>query len=156
MSEPRKLRYESRSAAARPGWWRAVWRWLFDAPRSPSVVGAVVWWEARRIPVNLVLGVYGVGCVLAIYALVGMSGGLQPGEDVVEPMGVMLAGFAFNVCYTLGWLVEAPVRLFLGARSPELGPAMLKTGLAFSAFVFALPVVLSVGYLCLRALGVVR
>ena len=31
---------------------------------------------------------------------------LQPGEDAVEPMALLLAPFAMNLCYTAGWVAE--------------------------------------------------
>src|SRR5215469_15016092 len=69
---------------------------------------AIVWWEIRRIPFNLIILAAGI-VSLATIELVG-SYVVEPGDDAVEPLliwfGVMAYGLAANVCYTLGWLTE--------------------------------------------------
>src|SRR4051812_19264229 len=131
-------------------------RWLFTPPNLTGVGRSIIWWEKRRIPVNLVIGIYGIVCLLISFAAINASHVLQPGEDAVEPMAIILAPIAFNVCYTFGWLVEAAVRIAAPAASPKLGPRLLLAGLIFSFCVISLPAVFWLGYVCLKALGIIR
>jgi hypothetical protein len=65
----------------------------------------------RRIPVNLLIGVSGVFCPVALFWAIVSGDVLKPGEDAVEPLAIMITPLLFNICYTLGWLVEVPARL---------------------------------------------
>jgi len=67
------------------------------------------------------------------------SGQLAPGEDAVEPIGLIFAPLGINVLYTLGWLVEVPARLIEPRLSPRFGPFLLMTGLALGLFLISLP-----------------
>lgn len=119
-------------------------RWLFTPLPSPSPGRAILWWELRRIPVNLLIGVYGIVCLLIFYAVITHSPALQPGEDAVEPLAVILAPIAFNVCYTLGWLVETSARALAPRLTPKLGPRLLFIGLVFSLIVVtSIPILLA-------------
>ena len=81
---------------------------MFTPPQSPSWWRVVLWWEARCIPYNIFVGLYGAVCLLAFYWAIGASGRLRPGEDAIEPLALLLAPVAVNLAYTLGWLVEVP------------------------------------------------
>jgi hypothetical protein len=69
---------------------------------------AIVWWEVRRIPYNIVLAL--LGSVTGITVLWIGSHFVLPGEDVEEPLGMLvgaiLYGIAANIFYTLGWISE--------------------------------------------------
>src|SRR5258708_36117381 len=84
------------------------------------------WWELRRIPFNVIVGTYGVVCLLAFFWAIGTSGRLEPGEDAVEPLALLAAPFAINVLYTLGWLVEVPARLANHRLPTRFGTVLLK------------------------------
>jgi hypothetical protein len=131
---------------------RAPCRWLFAPQRRPGVWRSIAWWESRRIPVNLLIGVYGISCLAVFFWAVVSSDVLQPGEDAVEPIAIMFAPFFFNICYTLGWLVEVPARLANPELSPNFGPLLMKLGLGFSFCVISIPAVFWVGYRCLQLL----
>lgn len=100
-------------------------------------LGTIGWWELRRFLYNGLVLVAGISSLL----LVERFTHVPPGEDVVEPLAVLFFGFACNVCYTAGWLLEvlritpAPWRrlLFWG-------------GTLFSVVVAALPGLLAMGY----------
>jgi hypothetical protein len=69
---------------------------------------AIVWWELRRIPFNAILLVTGV-CSFAL--ILGIGSLLQtPGDDWIEPLGIVIGGILYvvgaNLCYTLGWATE--------------------------------------------------
>jgi hypothetical protein len=68
----------------------------------------ILWWELRRLPYNIAVGITGL-VSLVLMELIGASF-VAPGEDVEEPMGIILGtlvfGFLANVGYTLGWIAE--------------------------------------------------
>jgi hypothetical protein len=124
-------------------------------------VGSVIrWWEVRRLPINLIIGGYGIVCLIVFFAAISVAHVLKPGEDAVEPLALMAAlvvvPVVFNICYTLGWLVEVAARALTPGLSPKLGPRLLMAGLAFSLCIISLPAVFWVGYVCLRVVGVVK
>lgn len=90
----------------------------------------IFWWEIRRILYNLIVLFFGFLSLGIISALVS----LQPGEDLVEPIAVLLFAVLCNIGYTLGWFTELFVK-----RSTTYGPKMFKIGLIFTLFVVMLP-----------------
>jgi hypothetical protein len=110
-------------------------------PRDPLRCGAVLWWELRRIPYNLVIGGYGIACLLVFFWGITTSGELRPGEDAVEPLALFAAPFIANVCYTAGWVVELFTHLLIGP-SPQIGTFLFKLGLGFSLFVISIPAII--------------
>jgi hypothetical protein len=77
--------------------------WLFTSPSSTSSAWRVIaWWEARRIPFNIVIGLYGLVCLLVFFWSIETSGHLPAGEDAVEPIALIFAPFGINILYTLG------------------------------------------------------
>ena len=115
-----------------------------------------MWWELRRVPVNLLIAVYGVLCLVVFFWAILSSDVLRPGEDAVEPLAIMITPVLFNIWYTLGWLMEVPARLADPKLSPRFGPILMKVGLGFSFFVIGLPALLWVGYRCLQLLRTVH
>jgi len=109
-----------------------------------SVRHAVVWWEKRRILFNLAVLAAGLVTGLVI-ELVG-SRLAQPGEDVEEPLGIIVGVIVFalaaNVCYTLGWITEI---IWSGgdvARTEAMRPKVFRIGLIFSIIITLLPGIL--------------
>jgi hypothetical protein len=130
----------------------ALFRWLFAPQRRPGVWRSIVWWELRRVPVNLLTGVYGVFCLVVFFWAIVSSDVLQPGEDADGALAIMIAPVLFNICYTLGWLVEVPARLANPRLSPRFGPLLMKLGLGFSFCVISTPALFWVGYRGLQLL----
>jgi hypothetical protein len=125
--------------------------WLFAPQRIPVPWWRVIlWWELRRIPFNLLIGFYGIVCLVLFYWAITTSGQLQPGEDAEEPLALILAPFAANACYTLGWLLELPMRFFIPELSPMFSPVLLKLGIGISFFIISVPAVFWVGYRVLQ------
>ena len=130
---------------------------LVHAPAAVRRLGRViVWWELRRIPFNLLIGAYGILCLLLFFWAITTSGHLQEGEDAVEPLALLAASFAANACYTLGWLVELPMRSVIPRLSPQFGPLFLKLGLGFSFLMISISAVLWLGYRLLQVFHVLR
>jgi len=115
----------------------------------------IAWWELRRIPFNIIVGTYGVICFAVFLSAITTSGYLQPGEDAVEPLALLAAPFGINLLYTLGWLVEIPVRLLVPGLSSRFGPMLLKLGFGLGLFLITMPAAIWSGYLLLQLVGVV-
>jgi hypothetical protein len=105
---------------------------------------AIKWWELRRPLYNFVLFV--VGAVTILIALLIGERFVAPGDDFIEPMGLLLGALAYgvmaNVCYTFGWISEI---LWCGddpLRAAVLRPKIFKIGLIFSVVLTLHPSVL--------------
>jgi hypothetical protein len=130
-------------------------RWFFSDRGLPTTSWRVVgWWELRRIPFNLVVGTYGLVCLLVFLWAIDTSGHLEPGEDAVEPIALLAAPFVINALYTLGWLVEVPARLANPNLSPHFGAALLKAGLRLGLALISVPAVVWLGVRVFQVLGI--
>jgi hypothetical protein len=129
--------------------------WLFSNPSDPASTRAIFsWWEARRLPFNIIIGTYGMLCLVVFFAAITTSGHLQPGEDAVEPLAMMMAPIIVNVLYTLGWIVEIVYRSIAPDVSPRFGPRLLKLGLGLGLFFSTLPAAYWSGYRLIQWVGV--
>ena len=114
--------------------------WLFAVPEAERTnLSVILWWEKRRLAYNAIIGLYGICSVALFFTFIELSGKLQSGEDAVEPLGLFLAPFAINFCYTAGWIVELCVRVLGPDHKVVLGPQLMKLGIGFSLFVASLP-----------------
>lgn len=104
---------------------------LFAARPAGNRLDIIVWWEVRRIPYNLVLGL--IGCIdLIAMAFANMLGPLVA-------VGSILFAVAANVCYTAGWVTELVwIGHSLGTER-EFAPRAFRAGLAFSCVLTSLP-----------------
>ncbi len=121
---------------------RGLFRWLISRPQRPlRPFEVIVWWEVRRVPYNVIIGAAGAISLLLFFAFITWSGELKPGEDAVEPMALLLAPLAANVCYTAGWIGELML-LLVRRHSPVVGPLLFVAGTVFSLAVVLLPAAL--------------
>jgi hypothetical protein len=131
--------------------------WMFSDQVSPPTTWRVIaWWELRRIPFNLIVGVYAVACLAVFVWAILTSGHLEPSEDAVEPIALLAAPIAINMLYTLGWLTEVPLRLLKPGLSPRFGPLLLKLGLGLGLILIAIPAVFWGGYRLCQIAGIAR
>src|SRR5208282_2455854 len=101
--------------------------WFFAEQNAPfQWQRIIVWWEIRRIPYNLIVGFYGLICLVVFYWAINSSGQLKEGDDAIEPLALIFAPIGVNICYTLGWFVQL---LFRKKSSPRFAPFLLKLGL---------------------------
>ncbi len=136
---------------------RRLAQWLSTGPEVPATPwGVVAWWELRRIPFNVIVGAYGVVAILVFFWAIGTSGHLEPGEDAVEPIALLAAPFVINALYTLGWLLEVPVRLAKPSLSRQFGVRLLGLGLVFGLGLITLPAGIWLGVRALQVLGMVK
>lgn len=119
--------------------------------RDPGVTGAwqvIGWWEMRRIPYNLLLGIAGVVSVavsfLAAAVIVPVVGDPRPDP----PLFLLVAAFGVvaNVLYSGGWMMELVWRRLWPAGSARLAVQTFGLGLLLSVMVALLPAVGAVAY----------
>lgn len=101
---------------------------------------AIVWWEIRRIPFNLL--VLAVG--LVTYLIVAFAGSrmLGPDADFGNPfLGVIFYAIGANLCYTLGWITELLWAWGNTAQTETIRPKVFRAALIFSAILTLLPAI---------------
>ncbi len=106
---------------------------------------AIGWWEARRVPFNLIVGSVGIVSA-AIVTIVGSGSYFLFNSDFNLPdpplfalFFVMLYAIAANVCYTGGWIAELMIRTTWPAQADRFATLTLSSGVLFSVLVTALP-----------------
>ncbi|MHC4118406.1 MAG: hypothetical protein ACYSWO_12970 [Planctomycetota bacterium] len=120
-----------------------LFRWFVTVPEGPRTVGRIiVWWELRRIPYNIIVGVLGVTSLTLFYFFILHCDVLAPGEDAVEPIALFAAPFFINIAYTAGWIVELMLKVLSRRENRRVGPILFKLGLEFSIIVVFLPAVI--------------
>jgi len=101
---------------------------------------AVVWWEIRRVPFNLVILAAGIVSALVI-AFVG-SRVFGADQDIGSPfMEAAFYAIAANLCYTLGWITELLWAWGDTAQTETIRPKVFRVGLIFSAGLTVLPAI---------------
>ncbi len=122
---------------------RAFFKWLMTPPEKPeSWFHTIGWWELRRIPYNLIVGLLGIASLAMFFLFIHLAHELKPGEDAVEPLALILAPIVINILYTGGWVCELLLRITWKEKSPDIGPIFLKTGISFSVCVVLFPIVM--------------
>jgi hypothetical protein len=109
---------------------------------------------------NLVVGVVAVVSFAIYYVSIICTGVLQRGEDVVEPVALLampiIGPIMVNICYTAGWLVDAPLRFLFPALRPRFTSWLFALGFAFSMLLVSLPAVYWGGYRLLQMLHLLQ
>lgn len=114
-------------------------RLLFRHTGDSTTTGEIIrWWESRRILYNTVVGGTGVLTLVAANLLMLSSPG--PRGDGIPFFLPVIYGVAANVCFTGGWIAELALRPLFGRRTPVVGAALFRYGLAFSVGLTALPI----------------
>jgi hypothetical protein len=124
--------------------------WLFTVPdreRTPSEI--ILWWESRRIPYNLIVGLFGL-ISLGIIALIEINSPYAMGTGF-PLLCIIFFGLGANVFYTGGWIVELLARGMSKEPSRNLGSQLLLAGLVFSVLLDFIPLVFFIANLCWRA-----
>ncbi|MEI8313978.1 MAG: hypothetical protein WCG79_00860 [Verrucomicrobiota bacterium] len=101
----------------------------------------IVWWELRRIPYNLAVGVIGI-VNLAAFAFINdtlLKPYLAFENRDWEPLSVVLFAFAANFFYTSGWVTELIVSRIAPERARRFGPIAFGLGLGFTVLLTFLP-----------------
>jgi hypothetical protein len=114
------------------------------------------WWEARRVPYNLIVGATGLATG-TIMLITGFVVEIFLGEPVGIPDPPLVVIFALvfyaimaNICFTGGWVIELAVHRIWGEQAQSFGPISFTLGLLFSIALTIAPVFLVVGVVLLR------
>ena len=119
---------------------KLCFKWLVEPPKKPeSWLHIIGWWELRRIPYNLIVGILGIASLAMFFLFIHLANELELGEDAVEPMALIFAPIAINILYTGGWIVELFLRIIWREKSPHIGPILLKLGISLSVCAIFLP-----------------
>jgi hypothetical protein len=124
---------------------------LFRRPAAPKTAWEIIsWWEARRIPYNLIVGISGLISILPILGtafvtdrLVGEPAGL-PDPPFFAFLGVVAYGVAANICFTGGWILELVSRRVWGERAEAFGEIAFALGTLGSVVLTFVPAALIV------------
>ena len=139
---------------------KALLGWLFTRPIGPLPSGAVIrWWEARRVPYNMIVGMVGLissSVMVAVAFTCESRGGALiglPDPPAFALVAVLLYGILANVCYSGGWITELLVAKLWFVDTARFGPIAFTLGIAFSVLVTLIPAVLVVAMAALTSCG---
>ena len=111
----------------------------------------IKWWEVRRIPFNLIVGVTGLlsgtmvfGVAFVAERVTGEATG-WPDPPMFIFLAVIAYGIMANVCYTGGWVMELLASRVWGDRAEAMGEISFTLGMLFSVALTLLPAVVIVG-----------
>ena len=114
---------------------------------AASAWETIGWWEARRIPFNLIVGGTGiVSCVvvgvvgLGSYFLFNSEFGL-PDPPLFALFAVIIYGVMANVLFTGGWVVELVVRKAWPQQADRFATLCFSLGLVFSVLLTLAPAI---------------
>lgn len=124
--------------------WLTRSRLFSRAIPAQSTWGIVKWWELRRAPYNLIVGLTGIvgGGVSLALALAAEWRGIEvpfPDPPLFVIILVVIYGIAANFCFTGGWISELVARRIWGARAEAYGEISFCFGMVFSVFLTLLP-----------------
>jgi hypothetical protein len=113
-----------------------------------SAKDVIGWWEARRVPYNLIVGIAGIVSSIVAVVVVLASSFLGNGDfDLPDPplfavFGVILYAIMANICFTGGWLAELVVRKIWPHEADRFATLSLSLGLIFSVLLTLTPGIL--------------
>ena len=126
---------------------------------DPDIWKTIAWWEARRIPYNLLVGATGlVSSAMCLITgilcehFLGDPIGI-PDPPVFALLGVAVYGIMANLCYTGGWVAELLVQKIWPAKGNDFGRISFFLGLGFSILLTVTPAILIATIGALSLLG---
>ncbi|MBY0492821.1 MAG: hypothetical protein K2Y23_01280 [Cyanobacteria bacterium] len=112
-----------------------------------SALDIVLWWEARRLLFNLLVGAAGVITCVGLVTIAVIGGYISgepdfgfPDPPIFAILGVIAFGIMANVCYTGGWIVELIVRRAWPQESQQLATLSFTLGIILAVLVTLLPI----------------
>jgi hypothetical protein len=116
---------------------------------SPASAWQVIgWWEARRIPFNLVVGIAGLlSCLVFGVISVGSfflfnSDFGSPGSPFMSVVGGLVYGIAANIFFTGGWAAELAIRKLWPAQADRFATLTYSLGVTFSVLLTLAPAII--------------
>jgi hypothetical protein len=135
---------------------------LFRRPDHFSSWGKIVlWWELRRLPFNLAVGLTGILTCLGMFCLAAYSewrfgDAIGLGSPLFAVFGIIAYGVGANVCYTGGWVSELIARLIWKEQSEHFGKIAFALGMIFSVILTVVPFVLCSAIVLLKSMGLIK
>jgi hypothetical protein len=121
---------------------KLAWHWFFTVQEVDRGIWRIIlWWELRRIPYNIMVGILGIPCFAIFMFSILYAGNLSPGEDAVEPLATIFAPIALNIAYCAGAVAEITLHYLWRVRSSLTAPSLLKLGITFSILITIFPAV---------------
>jgi len=105
----------------------------------------ILWWEARRLFFNIVVGIAGLITIVIMLFTAVIAEKLfnepigWPDPPLFAIIGVILYVIGANVCYTAGWLAELISRKVWREKAKDLAEILFTLGVVFSFFLTLLP-----------------
>ncbi len=105
----------------------------------------ILWWEARRLFFNIVVGVAGVMTIVVMLFSAAIAEKLfnepigWPDPPLFAIFGVVLYAIAANVCYTGGWLAELMSHEIWGEKAKGFAEISFSLGIVFSFLLTLIP-----------------
>ena len=119
--------------------------------RNTPMVSArqtIGWWEARRVPFNLIVGIAGIMTIavvivvsLAAYFLFSSDFGF-PDSPLLAVFGVIFYALVVNICYTGGWIAELVIRTLWPEQADRFATLSLSLGVLLTVLVTLLPAII--------------
>ncbi len=108
------------------------------------------WWEARRAPFNLIVGIAGIATVATGTVAMGVANAFleTPVHRPDPPLFffTLLYAIVANVFYTGGWVAELVWVQLWGKAQNDLAVVSFRLGLLLSVLVTLLPAVISIAF----------
>jgi hypothetical protein len=98
----------------------------------------ISWWELRRLPYNLIVGLGGA-LGLLLFVQLNKLPPMLASPPTVHLLPVILFGTGANFFYTAGWVAELIARDLWPEKAPRLGPQLLLTGSLLSVMLALFP-----------------
>ena|ERR1700722_757129 len=106
------------------------------------------WWEARRIPYNLIVGSAGI-LTCTVFLIIEVAAQIffnsdfgLPDPPIFAVLGIFIYGILANACFTFGWLTEIFVRKIWPEESDRFATTTFLLGLIFSVLLTLIPAVI--------------
>lgn len=105
----------------------------------------ILWWEARRIFFNIVVGIAGAASIVVMLFSAAIAEKLfnepigWPDPPIFAIFGVIAYAVAANICYTGGWIAELISREVWGEKAKGLAEISFTLGVVFSFFLTLVP-----------------
>lgn len=108
-------------------------------PAGRSWQAKILWWEVRRIPYNLILGICGIASILIMETAFDLPPSLPFAERDWEPFSIIIFAVLANIFYTAGWIVELLIQNQPHENIKSFAPRYYYKGLVFSVWLAFLP-----------------
>jgi hypothetical protein len=133
-----------------------TWRLFSRSENGLTPFEVVKWWEARRLPYNLIVGATGIATALVCTFLCYIASRMTPAPFAFPnpPLFVAFAvigyGVMANVCLTGGWLAELLARKIWGEKANYFAQISFALGMLFSVLLTLSPALLLTALLAYR------